>query len=74
MHSIKCENCHRAVAPDKDSVSFQLGMNIGFFAIVIPAIMAIHIFHTNFITAVIAGLIVVLIAFIFDTTQQNIAL
>ena len=74
MHSIKCENCHRAVAPDKDSVSFQLGMNIGFFAIVIPAIIAIHIFHTNFITAVIAGLIVVLIAFIFDTTQQNIAL
>ncbi len=63
-HSIICDNCHRIIAPEKDAVSFKLGINLGFFAIVIPAMIALYVFHTDFLTSVIAGLLFAFITFL----------
>lgn len=63
-HSIICDNCNRAIAPDKDIITFNMGMSIGFSAIAIPSMVALYVFHTDFLTAVIAGILFAIAAFL----------
>lgn len=50
-HSIQCGNCKREIRPIKDPIRFEYCVSLGFLCTYIPAMISIHIFHTDFITA-----------------------
>ena len=55
-HSITCDNCNREIRPMKDSVSFPLGVSLGFISIYLPGCIFVSYFNMDLLNAIIYSL------------------